>query len=62
MLVFHDDKQLVGFGFDEELVAFFTQGTNYAVSHIDGVTGYSDVQIVSEQGIELQTKQTAFCQ
>ena len=32
MLVFHDDKQLVGFGFDEELVAFFTQGTNDATA------------------------------
>ena len=56
-LVRQDDKLLVGGRVDEELAAFLLEDLFHLHGHLDGVARELEVEVVSEQGLKLQTNE-----
>ena len=55
LFVVDDHKLLVGGGVDEELITLFLEDGFHPHGHLDGVFGKTEVEVVCEEGIELET-------
>ena len=53
------DELLVGGGVYEELITFLLEDALHLHSHLNGVLGQLEVEVVRKQGIKLQTYQRA---
>ena len=54
LFVVDDYKLLVGGGVNEELIAFLLEDGFHPHGHLDGVFGEAEIEIVCEEGIELE--------
>ena len=53
LLVFQDHKLLVGRSFEEEGDTFFLEDGDHVLGAVDGVGGDTAVEVVREEGVEL---------
>ncbi len=57
--VFQDYKLLIGRGFEEEGDAFFLEDGDHFLCAVDGVRGDAAVEVVREEGVELDAEEAA---
>ena len=59
VVILQDHKLLVGRGFEEEGDAFFLEDGDHVLGAVDGVRGDAAVEVVCEEGVELDAEEAA---
>ena len=59
VVVFQDHELLVGRGFEEEGDSFFLEHGDHVLCTLDGVRGDATIEVVREEGVELDAEEAA---